>query len=92
MIKQDAIIKIEIGTGFLQKIQKLFVFLINDLTPEQLELYKKEAETKKPEEDFSEEWMEQLSTLFILLKEIETKANDQGFTYEEEIISTTKEN
>lgn len=88
MIKQDAIIKIEIGTGFLQKLQKLFVFLASELTAEQLELYKKVAETKKPEEDFPEEWMDQLTTISVLLREIETKADEQGFTYEEEIAET----
>lgn len=85
MIKHDAIVKIEIGTGFLQKLQKLFIFLGSELTTEQLELYKKVAETKKPEEDFPEEWMDQLTTISVLLREIEVKAEEQGFTYEEEI-------
>lgn len=96
MIKHDAIVKIEIGTGFLQKLQRVFIFLASELNAEQLELYKKVAETKKPEEDFPEEWMDQLTTISVLLKEIETKAEEQGFTYEEEIpegeTSTPEEN
>ena len=41
MIKPDAIIDIKIGTGFLQQIQHLLMFLAKDLKPEQLEQYKK---------------------------------------------------
>ena len=89
MIKPDAIIDIKIGTGFLQQIQQLLMFLAKDLTPEQLEQYKKEADEKVP---FTEEWMSHITTISILLKEIETKADEQGFTYEEELSTTEEEN
>ena len=84
MIKPDAIIDIKIGTGFLQQIQHLLIFLAKDLKPEQLEQYKKEAEEKIP---FTEEWMTHITTISILLKEIEEKAELQGFSYEEEVPS-----
>jgi hypothetical protein len=89
MIKPDAIIDIKIGTGFLQQIQQLLMFLAKDLTPEQLEQYKKEADEKVP---FTEECMSHITTISILLKEIETKADEQGFTYEEELSTTEEEN
>lgn len=85
MIKPDAIIDIKIGTGFLQQIQHLLMFLAKDLKPEQLEQYKKEADEKIT---FTEEWMSHVTTVSILLKEIETKADEQGFSYDEEIAST----
>ena len=66
MIKPDAIIDIKIGTGFLQQIQHLLMFLAKDLKPEQLEQYKKEADEKIT---FTEEWMSHVTTVSILLKE-----------------------
>jgi hypothetical protein len=82
LIKPDAIIDIKIGTGFLQQIQHVLMFLAKDLTTEQLTQYKKEAEEKVP---FSEEWMTHITTVSILLKEIETKAEEQGYTYEGDV-------
>ena len=85
MIKHDAIIDIKIGTGFLQKLQKMLLFMTIDITPEDMELYK---ELTEKNEELTEPWMEHLSTLSILLKEIETKAEEQGFTYEGDISDT----
>lgn len=82
MIKKDAIVDIKIGTGFLQKLQQLLISLTADLSPEQLELYKKESESLKNLDDFSEPWMLSITTLSILLKEIESEAEKQGLTYE----------
>lgn len=91
MIKQDAIIKIEIGTEFLQKLQHLLLYITNDITTEQLEDYKKIIEEKR---EFTEDWMQPLSTVSILLREIEMKAVEQGFTYDADIDSlpTVEEN
>lgn len=85
MIKHNAVIDIKIGTGFLQKLQKMLLFVTMDITPEQMELYK--ILTEKNEE-LTEPWMDHLTTLSILLKEIETKAEEQGFTYEGDIADT----
>jgi hypothetical protein len=79
MIKQDALIKIEIGTGFLKKLQHLLLHITQDLTPEQLENYKKVIEQGG---EFTEEWMDSLNTISFLLKEIEAKADEQGFIFE----------
>jgi hypothetical protein len=87
MIKPEAIIDIKIGTGFLQQIQHVLMFLAKDLKPEELEQYKKEAEEKIP---FTQEWMSHITTISVLLKEIETKAEEQGFTYEADVPSTNE--
>jgi hypothetical protein len=83
-IKSDAIVKIEIGAGFLQKLQRVFLSFSTNLTPEQVEKYKIESNSG---EEFTEEWMQSVTTLAILLKEIETKAEEQGFIVEETSIS-----
>ena len=79
VIKPEAVIDIKIGTGFLQRIQHVLIFLAKDLSPEQLAQYKKEADEKIP---FTEEWMEHVTTLSTLLKELEINADTQGFSYE----------
>ena len=88
MIKPEAVVDIKIGTGFLQQIQHLLIYLAKDLTPEQLAQYKKEADEKIP---FSEEWMTHITTISILLKEIELRAEEQGFGYEMDV-PTEEEN
>lgn len=82
MIKPDAVIGIKIGTGFLQKLQNATLFLTRDLTAEQLETYKSEAEANN---GFSEEWMDHVTTMGILLKELEVNADAQGFSFEQEV-------
>ena len=82
MIKKDAIISIQIGTGFLQKLQKMLMFVTLDVTKEDLDLY---TEITKEGKEFTEDWMEHLTTLSVLIKEIETKAEEQGHTYDANI-------
>lgn len=91
VIKKDAIIDIKVGTGFLQKLQKLMIHIISDVSPEQLAEYKKEAENFKQDSEFSEDWMEHLTTISVLVKEIEQQAETQGYTYDREE-SSTEEN
>jgi len=84
MIKKDAIVQVGIGTGFLQQIQKVILFLAKDLKQEQLDDYKKQAELKSKDNthEFTEEWMNALTTLSILLRDVEKKAEEQGLSYE----------
>ena len=84
MIKKDAVIQVGIGTGFLQQIQKVVLFLVKDIKQEQLEDYKKQAELKSKDNsyEFTEEWMTAFTTLSILLRDIEQKADEQGHSYE----------
>lgn len=85
MIKKDASVEIKIGAGFMQKIQKLLLYVASDLTAEQLDKFKLEAESFKEGSEFSEDWMEHITTISVLLKELEAAADKQGFTYEEDI-------
>lgn len=82
MIKADAQIQITVGTNFLKELQGLLFYLAKEATPESLEQYKKLAEAKQP---FTEDWMTHITTVSILLKEIEGKAEEQGFVYDGEI-------
>jgi len=79
MIKKDAVIN----------LQHLLFYIGKDLSMEQIEQYKKEAEAKQ---EFSEDWMTHVTTISVLIKEIEKKAEEQGHVYDGEIPSTQQGN
>lgn len=81
-IKQDAQVPISFGTDFIQRLQKTFVYLVENKTQEDLDLFQKLLESGKP---LDEEWMEATATVGQLLKEIETSANKLGLTYEKDL-------
>lgn len=91
MIKKDAKINIEIGTGFLQKLQKLMMYVVADLKEEDVKRYSEESKTYDAAVGFSEDWMEHLTTVSILIKEIEEKAEAQGAVYEKDIDEAIQE-
>ena len=82
MIKKDASIQITIGSGFMQKIQANILSMLSERTDEELEEFQRQAIAI---EELSGEWMEHLSTMMLLMNEIEIKAEEQGFTYDAEL-------
>jgi hypothetical protein len=85
-IKADAIVSVQIGTGFLQKLQKIMVQLIADKSVEDLDELKVAIEEfEKNKQEFPEDWMDNLYTLTLLVREIESNLIKDGHTYEEEL-------
>jgi hypothetical protein len=82
MIKKDAAIQVTIGSGFMQKIQAVVLYMVSDRTDEELAEFQRQAVAK---EELSLDWMEHLSTMMLLMNEIETKADEQGFTYDADV-------
>lgn len=82
MIKQDAAIKVTFGSGFIQKIQAIVVHMVNERTDEELAEFQRLVTEK---EELSLDWMEHLSTMMLLMNEIEVQAEEQGFTYDADI-------
>ncbi len=82
MIKKDAAIQITIGSGFMQKIQAVVLYLVSDRTDEELAEFQRQAVAK---EELTLDWMEHISTMMLLMNEIETKAEEQGFTYDADV-------
>jgi len=82
MIKKDAAIQITIGSGFMQKIQAVVLHMVSDRTDEELAEFQRQAVAK---EELTLDWMEHLSTMMLLMNEIETKAEEQGFTYDADV-------
>lgn len=94
MIKNDAVVSIQVSAGFLAKIQKMMIGIISEKSSEEIEQFKKEVEDLKKEsaenvqnKELSEDWMESLYTLTLLVTEIEKTLIKEGHTYEEEITS-----
>lgn len=82
MIKSDAAIQVTFGSAFIQKIQAIVVHMVNERTDEELAEFQRLAVAK---EELTLEWMEHLSTMMLLMNEIETKAEEQGFTFDADI-------
>ena len=82
MIKQDASIQVTFGSGFIQKIQAIVVHMVNERTDEELAEFQRQAVAK---EELTLDWMEHLSTMMLLMNEIEVQAEEQGFTYDADI-------
>lgn len=82
MIKQDAAIQVTFGSGFIQKIQAIVVHMVNERTEEELAEFQRLAIAK---EELTLDWMEHLSTMMLLMNEIEIQAEEQGFTYDADI-------
>lgn len=82
MIKQDASIKVTFGSGFIQKIQSIVVHMVNERTEEELAEFERLIVAK---EELTLDWMEHLSTMMLLMNEIEVQAEEQGFTYDADI-------
>ena len=82
MIKQDAAIQVTFGSGFIQKIQAIVVHMVNERTDEELAEFQRQAVAK---EELTLDWMEHLSTMMLLMNEIEIQAEEQGFTYDADV-------
>ena len=89
IIKKDAKINITIGAGFIGELQKLFLSLSADKTPEEIAEFQKIAEVgAKP----TEPWMNNVIIVAALLKEIETEAEKQGQTFTENDTAIQQDN
>lgn len=89
VIQKDAIIKLEIGTGIIERLQEVLGYFAKKITQEQIDKYSVEVvdydKISRKEKEFSEEWMTPVTTLSFFLKEIENQADLQGFTKENKL-------
>ena len=81
MYNQDAIIPIDVGPGFIRRIQQLLIYITADLSQEELDNFYEMI--RKGETKFTEDWMEHVYTLTALLGNIETIAEKNGMTYDQ---------
>ncbi len=83
MIK-PGILEMSIGTGIVKSVQELAVYLVKDISTEEMEEYKKLFNRTLPDE-FPKEWMKHIFNVTVLLKMFQDTAKGQGLTYEKEI-------
>ena len=88
-IKNDAIVSIRISAAFLQRIQKVMFSLAMDKTPEEVEDFKNQADKLREQQNynpqFTEDWMDNVFTMSVLINEVESTIVKEGHTYEEEV-------
>jgi hypothetical protein len=91
MIKKDAKINIQIGAGFIEKLNLIALNISKKITEEDIKRYQGLAASLKPNEMFEEDWMNDITTLSMLFANIQEEAEKQGFTYEKDFDEFTNE-
>lgn len=76
-IPKDAVIPIEIGSGYLQRLQKGLLFMMENKTPEEIEELKLQLSNNTIVDDT---WMYHYQTLISLVMAIEQAAVDKKIT------------
>jgi hypothetical protein len=82
VINKDAQVPVAFGTEFIFRLQKLFAFLVSNISEEELKEYKAQSESGQP---FTEDWMDHLTTVSFLLIKIEEEAKAHNMTTEEDL-------
>ena len=86
LIKKDAKTSIEVGTGLLECLQKLLIFLVNGKTEQEIESFKQQSEKHTSIKDkYDEEWMDHFKIISTLAASIEKKFVDEKQTEELDI-------
>jgi len=85
VIKDDALIKIDIGALFYARIKELLFWYGTQVPEEEFRKSMLELRTREPQNDFEYH----LIALLALVQEIEKKADEQGFMEEQEFIPPT---
>jgi hypothetical protein len=95
IIKKNSVIKVNFSTGMLVRLQQIQAYLINSASDEQLKKYgeeiKKYDSIIKNTSTFSEEWMTHLTTITLLLVDIQKYADEQNLTEEIDTEDTLKQ-
>lgn len=73
-IKQDAIVRLEIGTAFIAQLQHTYEFLLKGHTPDEAKVIRDKVQAKEPLND----WENSLMCLTQLIATIHAKAQEQG--------------
>lgn len=87
LIKQDAVIDLKVGTGFLERLHKLVVMIVSEKTQSEVEIYKKLVDDGH-QDNLPESWMETLYTVNSLIKALEEEAINSGQVYDKEETSS----
>jgi hypothetical protein len=85
VIKDDALIKVDIGALFYARIKELLFWYGTQIPEEEFRKSMLELRTREPQNDFEYH----LLTLLALVQEVEKKADEQGFMEEQEFIPPT---
>lgn len=75
VIKEDAIVSINMSTGYYKRIQNVIAFLLEGKPVSEVQAAHQAIASRK----VTEPWIVQYETLLILCKEFEKSAKDNGF-------------
>jgi hypothetical protein len=88
-IKRDANVSIQLGGWFIEKLIEVLTYIGKDIPTDKINKYHEELKDLndiiKNEKQFSEEWMKHVTTLSLMLQEIDRQAVLQDQSIEEDI-------
>jgi len=87
IIKRGTIIKFNANANIIERLYQAIGFILKPITKEQVSQYEKEMTTSftditKGKKEFSEEWMIHVTTLSILIQQLEAAAFEQNLVEE----------
>jgi DNA-binding ferritin-like protein (Dps family) len=87
IIKKGTLIKFDANANIIQRLYQVISFMLKSITREQISQYEKEmttsfVEISKGNKEFSEEWMIHITTLSILIQQLEAAADEQNLIEE----------
>jgi len=87
IIKRGTIIKFDANANIIERLYQAIGFISKSITKEQISQYEKEmtnsfVDITKGKKEFSEEWMIHVTTLSILIQQLEAAAFEQNLVEE----------
>jgi len=75
ILKHDAVINLPVGSAFYVRLKELLVFMAESYTEQQLKEFESIVAQKG---ELTDEWMVHMTTLVLLIRAIEDKAEENG--------------
>lgn len=86
-IKKSTPIQFVANSNMITRLYQVMAFLSKSISSDQIKKYSEEAEhlmdIVKGNKEFSEEWMIHVTTISVIIKQLEDAAEQQGLVYEE---------
>lgn len=82
VLKPDAVVSIPIGSSFYVKLKELLGYFTETRTEEELQQFDTLLKEKK---EITEDWMNHMTTVILLIRAFEEKADELGLITDQEL-------
>lgn len=82
VLKHDTVIDLRIGSSFYVRLKELLGYLTDNVSEEDLEEFDRIIKAK---EEIKKDWMAHMTTVILLIKAFEEKAEKEGYIVDQDI-------